>query len=74
MKILNEEKLKKFLRENLKSKNFNYNACLDELIMQYGNTGNSEYELSRFETKSGNPETINFEVIQENEDDFIIKF
>ena len=48
---------------------------LKELDDQYCNTGIEEYELSKFETKSGNPETYSYSieyVEDENGNDIII--
>lgn len=42
---------------------------LKELDEQYCNTGLEEYELSKFETKSGNSETYLYSVEFEEEED-----
>ena len=41
---------------------------LKELDDQYCNTGIEEYELSKFETKSGNPETYSYNLEYEEND------
>lgn len=41
---------------------------LKELDDQYCNTGFEEYELSKFETKSGNPETYSYNLEYEEND------
>ena len=41
---------------------------LKELDDQYCNTGMEEYELSKFETKSGNPETYSYNLEYEEND------
>ena len=55
-----EREFKNFLKENVKSKVFNLDAYLDDLETQYCNTGSREYELSSFESKSGNPELFSY--------------
>lgn len=40
---------------------------LKELDDQYGNTAMEQFELSKFETKSGNPETYSYNI--ENKED-----
>ena len=56
----NKKDFKKFLDENLKNKQYCFEAYCNELETQYGNTGIREYELSRFESKSGNPELFSY--------------
>lgn len=58
--FIGEHKFKTFLDENMKNPNYNYDACLEDLELQHGNTGGCEYELSPFETKSGRPETFSY--------------
>ena len=41
---------------------------LKELDDQYCNTGMEEFELSKFQTKSGNPETISYNIEHEEDD------
>lgn len=41
---------------------------LKELDEQYGNTGMEQFELSKFETKSGNPETYSYNLEYEEDD------
>lgn len=45
------------------------NETLKELDKQYCNTGMCVYELSGFETKSGNPETYGYDVEYEEDED-----
>ncbi len=55
-KFISKQNFKQFLDDNLKTKNYNLEAYLDDLQTQYGNTGIAEYELSNKETKSGTTE------------------
>lgn len=57
-----KSRFKKFLDNNVKAKEYNFEAYLDDLTTQYGNTGNTEYELSSSESKSGNPEIFNYDL------------
>ena len=63
MEIKNIERFKEFLDENLKTTcgTYDFEACLEDLETQVMETGSDTYELSGFETKSGNPELIRFE-------------
>lgn len=54
------ERFKKFLDNNVKNKDYNFDAYIDDLTTQYGNTGTLEYELSKSESKSGKPELFNY--------------
>lgn len=56
----NKKNFKKFLDENVKSKIYNFEAYCNDLETQFGNTGLKEYELSSFESKSGNPEIFHY--------------
>lgn len=60
----NVQKFKKWFKENYKGnfKNLNWDAVLDEVVEQLRTTGNADYELGRFETKSGNPETYDYNI------------
>lgn len=48
-------KFEEFLKENVKSEVWNFNAYCNDLLTQWGDTGRMEYELSGFESKTGNP-------------------
>lgn len=56
----NKANFKKFLKQNLKTDIYNFEAYCQDLEIQYGNTGIREYELSKFETKSGNTELFRY--------------
>lgn len=56
----NKAKFKRFLKENLKTDIYNFEAYCNDLETQFGNTGIREYELSKFETKSGLPEIFKY--------------
>lgn len=67
----NLERFVKWLKEISKVKvNETYiQETLKELDTQYCNTGMEEFELSKFETKSGKPETYSYSIeYEENED------
>lgn len=54
--LLNEkqkEEFRSWLMENVKNKDFNFSAYLDDLDTQYCNSGMREYELSRLDSKDG---------------------
>lgn len=56
------KKFKEFLVENVKTKEYSFEAYLEELDKQHGASGSNEYELSNFESKSGNPELFSYDV------------
>lgn len=58
----NVEKFYEFLRENLKSDYYIERAYLEDLLDHVHATASEDYELSPFETKSGHPELIYFDV------------
>lgn len=71
----NLEKFIKWLKEVSKEEvNETYiNETLQELDNQYCNTGMCIFELSKFETITGNPETYQYELeIEETDDEVII--
>lgn len=55
----NKKDFKKFLNENVKSKNFDFEAYCEDLEQQFYETGRKQYELSKFESKNG--QTILFD-------------
>lgn len=57
-----KERFKEFLDNNVKAEVYNFDAYLDDLTTQYGNTGSTQYELSSSESKSGNPELFDYEL------------
>lgn len=56
----NKANFKRFLKENLITDIYNFEAYCKDLETQFGNTGIREYELSKFETKSGNTEIFRY--------------
>ena len=58
--LININELKTFLDNTLKDKEYDLDAYYQDLVMQVGNTGLDEYEVSKFATKSGNPEIYYF--------------
>ena len=73
----NIERLTGWYKDVAKYELLNVDALLDELATQYSETGHAEYELSKLETKTGCPETYQYEVetIENYGDfDFIFKF
>lgn len=67
--IKNVETFEKWVRDNCKYEIIDMDAFIDELFTQYSNSGYANYEMSKNETKSGNPESISYEVENiENED------
>lgn len=66
----NVEKFEKWLNATVKNYSGLFYPYLDEVKSQYDATAVQSYELSRYETKSGNPELYNFDVqIVEVDDD-----
>lgn len=59
-----EKRFKEFLDEYCKTKDYNFDAYIDSLETEYGNTGHMEYELSEFESVSGNPELFDYELLE----------
>lgn len=58
----NVEKFYEFLKENLKLDYYIERVYLEDLLDRISATGSKDYELSPFETKSGHPELICFDV------------
>ncbi len=67
--FISKENFREFLDNNLKIENYDFNTYLDDLETQYGNTGMKEYELSRLESKTGNPVLYNYEFIHKKSDE-----
>lgn len=65
----NLDRFEAWLKAALKDYNGNLNAYLEDLEEHYSATGNAEYELKSYETKSGNPDTYRYEVVDTFEDD-----
>lgn len=68
--FINVEKLINFLKENLKIfYEESLEEYLEEVLIRYGETGNTNYELSSFYTKSKNPECYYYdiEIIEDKE-------
>lgn len=65
----NLDKFETWLKATLKDYNGNLNAYLDNLEEDYSANGFAEYELKGYETKSGNPDTYRYEVVDTFEDD-----
>lgn len=73
MEVRNKEKFKRFLEENIKDNIYvSFNAYLEDLEKQYCDTGMAEYEMSKFETKSGRPQIISYKILDIEK--FIIEF
>lgn len=56
------EQFKKFLKENVKAECYSVEAYRVDLLTQYGETGREEYELSKYESKSGNSELFSYNI------------
>lgn len=61
MKFENTKKFEKWLKENVKNYNGNIENYLEEVEKKFNNSGSKSYELSKFESKSGNPELYYFD-------------
>ena len=68
MKYNNLEKFEKWLDEVMPGP-YDFDAVLNDIETQYGNTAAEHYELSRFETKSGKPECYYYDVSITFDDD-----
>jgi hypothetical protein len=53
-----EKRFEMFLKKNVKNKNFDLEAYIDDLTSQWCNTGILEYELSSSESIDGTPHTF----------------
>ncbi len=62
MEFKNADNFMRWLTANVKTEQFEPEEYLKDLDKQYGETGMACYELRSYETKSGNPETISFDV------------
>lgn len=60
----NVQKFKKWYKDHYKGnfENLNWDAVLDEVEEDHRTTGDAYYEMSSFDTKSGNPELYNYTV------------
>lgn len=58
----NTASFEEWLEEVCKEYDGNIEDYLDELDMRHGEIGTTEYELSKWETKSGNPECYSYSV------------
>lgn len=67
--FISKESFKEFLDNNSKTENYDFNAYLDDLVTQYGNTGTKEYELKGNETKTGITKLYNYEFIHKKSDE-----
>ena len=56
-----KQDFKKFLDKNVKNEYYNFEAYIFDLEKQVGETGNNYYELSKFESKSGQIEIFRIE-------------
>lgn len=65
----NLEAFEEWVKKTVKNYYDNIQDYLDELEEGYSATGNAEYELKGYETKSGNPDTYRYEVVDTFEDD-----
>lgn len=55
-----KERFKSFLDKYVKNGDYNFEAYIDDLINQWGNTGMLEYELSSAESIDNNTHTFNY--------------
>lgn len=55
-----KERFKSFLDKYVKNGDYNFEAYIDDLVNQWGNTGILEYELNSAESKTGNAELFNY--------------
>lgn len=62
MNFKNVEKFEKWIKENVKKYYDSIDVYLDEVEQQHCSTGSNCYELSRFETSSGNTECYYYKV------------
>lgn len=71
-KLVNLEKIAEFFQKNLKMPYgvYDLNACIEDVIVQRGASGCNIYELSSFETKSGNPECYSYEYEYEWDEEY----
>lgn len=72
MTFKNVEKFEKWVKATVKNYYENIDVYLDEVKSQYNETASQSYELSRYETKSGNPELYYFDVqiVEVNDDEY----
>lgn len=56
----NAERFEQFLEDNMK-RSYDVNSFYEDFIDTVCSNGSSSYELGGFYTKSGHPETINFD-------------
>lgn len=71
-KFWNVDNFEEFLKKNAKRYDpLYFEQYLDDFIFQWEDSASKCYELNSFDTFSGNPEGISFEVVQPfyNEDD-----
>ena len=69
-RVKNIEIFESFFKKNCKTYYGNIEEYLKELDDQHCSTGCEFYELSKFETKSKNPEIINYSLEYDEENDF----
>ena len=78
MTFKNVERFEKWLDANVRNYCGFFNVYLDDVKSQYDATALQSYELSRYETKSGNPELYDFDVqiveVSDDEYEMIIIF
>jgi hypothetical protein len=60
----NLERFKRWYKQNYKGnfENLNWDAVLDEVVEQHFTKGDADYEMSGFDTKSGNPEVYCYDI------------
>ena len=61
----NLKKFKAWYKANYKGNfnNLNWDAVLDEVVEAHRTTGDAYYEMCSFDTKSGNPEGYDYDVV-----------
>ncbi len=60
----NVERFKEWYKQNYKGdfEGLNWDAVLDEVVEQHFTKGDADYEMSGFDTKSGNPEVYDYDI------------
>lgn len=61
----NLERFKRWYKQNYKGnfKHLNWDAVLDEVVEDHRTTGDAYYEMSSFDSKSGNPEGYDYDIV-----------
>jgi hypothetical protein len=61
----NLERFKRWYKQNYKGNfnNLNWDAVLDEVVEDHRTTGDAYYEMCSFDSKSGNPEGYDYDIV-----------